>query len=340
MSSIAPAFTVVTPNVFIPEIIMPFSQASGAFNTLADGQPLQRISDDAVMAYIRRIDVRTKAAGGQSSYNQLPSVGLAVSLIGAPTYNLRVRAEWDHHDVAAFSRHGVDLQQANSLAMRQSHFQLARNALLYGMNPANGEGLLNAAGATAITLPPDSNGNDTLATYDNGELGFFFLSQITALKSRTNQLGIGRRFVFLGPQRTLGPMEYQNIVSLVQYQRKGSGVQSTKGMLEEVAQGNGDTIEWVYDDTLIGKGANGTDAILIVMPEVETQNVHKIDTNAFAKLQPGLDACTLQLCDMAAPRELPTPLAGGATDCLSEWRITSGWAVRGEAVTILSIQYS
>ena len=51
--------------------------------------------------------------------------------------------------------------------MRQATFQLERNMLLYGMNPVNGEGLLNAAGAVAITLPPDSSGNDTVVTYDS-----------------------------------------------------------------------------------------------------------------------------------------------------------------------------
>ena len=38
-------------------------------------------------------------------------------------------------------------------------------------------------------------------------------------------------------------------------------------------------------------------------------------------------------------REIPTPLPGGAVDVLSEMRITSGWGVRPEAVTVVSIQY-
>jgi len=42
---------------------------------------------------------------------------------------------------------------------------------------------------------------------------------------------------------------------------------------------------------------------------------------------------------MPAPREIPTPLAGGAIDVLSEWRISSGWGVRPEAITILSAAY-
>jgi hypothetical protein len=42
---------------------------------------------------------------------------------------------------------------------------------------------------------------------------------------------------------------------------------------------------------------------------------------------------------MAAPRELPCPLPGGAIDITSELRATSGWAVRPEALTIISAGY-
>jgi hypothetical protein len=170
-------------------------------------------------------------------------------------------------------------------------------------------------------------------------MGIFLLTQISAMKTRTNQLGIGRKFTILGPQRVLGAFEYQNIVQLTQFQRAGAGTTSTAGVVKEMLDMNEDEISWVYDDTLIGKGAGGTDAVIITMPEVKKPEGSKINTNEFAKLAPGLEACTLQYCDMAAPREIPTPLPGGAIDVLSEWRITSGWGVRPEAVTIISMQY-
>lgn len=192
-----------------------------------------------------------------------------------------------------------------------------------------------------IPLPPDSLGGDTVVTYDPGQMAFFIIGQISALKSRTNQLGIGRRFVILGPQRSLGAMEYQNIVQLTSYQRPGAGSASTKGVVQGVLETNDDEIIWVYDDTLIGKGAGGNDAIILVMPEVEQpKSGAGINTNVFAQLTPSIQACTLMLCDMAAPREIPVPLAGGAIDVLAELRTTSGWAVRPEAVTIISMQYS
>jgi hypothetical protein len=339
MSNIAPAFVTVNPSYMMPDILLPYSQASGAFDLLPTGAPLVRLSDGDLVVYIKRADIRTKVAAGQAAYNQLPSVTIAMSMISTPTYLMRVRAEYDHHDTAAMARWGVPIASAQSLGMRQGHFQLARNALLYGFNPANGEGLINTFGATRVDLPPDSNNNDTVVTYDNGQMAFFLLGEILNIKTRTNNLGHGRKFTICGPQRTLGTFEY-NIVQLTQFQRVGAGSASTAGTVKDVAGLNGDEIIWAYDDTLEGKGSNGTDAVIICMTEVEKPKAPNWNTNEFAKLAPGLDACTLQLCDMAAPREIPTPLPGGATDVLSEMRITPGWGIRGEAVSIISMAYA
>jgi hypothetical protein len=338
MPNISPAFVTVNPSYMMPETLLPYSQASGAFETLATGRPMTRLSEGDLVAYIKRADIRTRMAASQAAYNSLPSVGIAMSMISTATYLMRVRAEYDHHDTAAMDRWNMPIVEAQRLGMRQGHFQLARLALLYGFNPANGEGLVNANGATAVNLPNDSNGNFTVVTYDNGQMGLFIVQQVAALKSRTNNLGIGRTFTILGPQRTLSQFEY-NVVQLTQFQRPGGGTHSTAGLIKDVLEMNGDTIIWTYDDTLIGKGAGGNDAVLLVMPEVEKPQGHKFNTNEFAKVAPGLDACTIQLADMAAPREIPTPLPGGAIDVLSEMRITSGWAVRPEAVTIISMQY-
>jgi len=339
MAIIAPSWVQTHPSLLEPEIIMQYNQASGAFDTLAGGGPRVKLGEGDLYVYVKRLDLRTRIAAGQAAYNELPSINIAASMVSTATYLQRVRAEYDHHDTAAAANWGFSIVDAYRLGMRQAHFQLARSALLYGLNPVNGEGLLNGQGSTTISLPPDSNGNITVVTYDNGQMAFFLLGQVQAMKSRTNQMGIGRKFVFIGPQRTLSQMEYAGIVQLVQFQRVGAGSASTKGTVQEVLMENGDTMIWTYDDTLIGKGAGGTDAVLLVMPEVAKPNGSPYNTNEFAKLSPGMDAVTLQYADMAAPREIPTPLAGGAIDVLSEWRISSGWAVRPEGVTVISMPY-
>jgi hypothetical protein len=191
MANIAPAFVTVNPSFTEPGILLPYSQASGAFDLLAGGEPLVRLSEGDLYVYIKRIDMRSRVAAGTAAYNSLPSISTTLSMISTPTYLLRVRGEYDHHDTAAMGRWGLSIVETQRLATRQGHFQLARSALLYGFNPANGEGLLNTNGATAVNLPADSNGDTTVATYDNGQMAFFLLSQVSAMKSRTNQLGIG-----------------------------------------------------------------------------------------------------------------------------------------------------
>lgn len=340
MANIAPAFVTVNPSFIEPGLLLPYAQASGAFDLIAEGQPLARLGEGDLFVYMKQVQLRTQMAAGQSAYNSLPSISTTMSMISTPTYLLRVRGEYDHHDTAAMSRWGVSIESAQRLGMRQGHFQLMRSALLDGFNPASGEGLLNTAGATATTLPPDSNGNTTVLTYDNGQLGIWLLAQLSALKTRTMQLGLGQEITICGPQRILGAMEYQNIVQLTQFQRPGAGTQTTAGMFKDVSAENGDEIIWTYDDTLIGKGAGGTDAVIMSMPKVKKPTIRGVNTNEFAKLAPGIEACALMYCDMAAPREIPTPLPGGAIDVLSEIRITSGWAVRPEAITIMSMAYA
>lgn len=340
MGMITPSWIQVNPSYVMPEILLQYQQASGAFDLLAGRDPMARLSSNDLAVYIKKADIRTKTASGQTSYNQLPSVSVQMAMISTPTYLIRTRAEYDHHDTAASGTWGISIDEAQRLGMRQGTFQTMRNALLYGFNPANGEGLSNTVGATSVNLPADSNGNTTLITYDNGELATFLLSTVSALKTRTMQLGIGHRVVVVGPQRILGAMEYQNIVQLTQFQRTGAGTGTTKTTFEAILNENGDTLEWTYDDTLIGKGAGGNDLVIVTIPEVKKPQGGAVNTNEFARVSPGLEACNLMLCDMPAPREIRSPLAGGAIDVLSELRITPGWGVRPETLTLLSIQYS
>ena len=339
MANIFPSFVTANPSYIMPEMLLQFSQPSGYTNLLYGGDPQARLGTADLYVYMKKLEVRTRVAGGQAAYNQLPSVTLVASQISTPTYLVRVRAEYDHHDTAAGGVWGVSVPEGQRLGMRQGIFQQMRNAGLYGFNPVNGEGLLNTAGATAVNLPADSNGNTTVVTYDNGQMAIFLLTQIQAIFTRTFQMGEGARISILGPQRVLGAFEYQNIVQVTQFQRAGAGSASTAGVVKQVLEWTGNTLEWSYDDTLIGKGAGGNDAVIITMPELKKPEGERVNTNEFANLTPSYEGCNVQLCDMAAPREIPTPLAGGAIDVLSELRVTSGWGVRPEATTIVSMQY-
>jgi hypothetical protein len=339
MAIIAPAFVRVEPSFVEPGLILSYSQASQAYDLLHGGGPTPRLAEDDLYVYMHRADIRTRAAAGQATYEQLPGVQITMSQISTPSYMQRIRVEWNHHDAAAAGRWNMPIAEAYRLGMWQGHYQLGRNALLYGYNPANGEGLLNTNGATSMVLPADTNGNQTLVTYDNGQLAFLFLQILAAIKTRTNQFGIGNKFSIVGPQRVLGQMEMVNIVQLVQFQRTGAGSVTTAELVNIVASANGNQIEWGYDDSLIGKGPNGTDVVVFAMTEVHTPKAAKWNTNIWATIKPGLEACTMMYCDRSAPTEIPTPLPGGGTDVVSEFRITPGWGIRPEAIEILYMVY-
>lgn len=342
---IAPAQVKVHPSYTAPETILRYNQASGAFRLLHGARPEIRLGEADVAAYMNTLDVRTKAAAGQNTYEMLPSVVVVGGFISTPAYFVRNRYEFNHHDAAAASTYNVSIDSALRLGSRQGIFQQLRNMELFGVKASSGEGIINTPGATAVVLPPDTNGNFTFLTYDNGQLAFYFMGLIVGNQTRMFQVGMEPlHTVILGPQRILAPMMKQNIVQLVQFQREGAGTMTTAGTMTEIAKMTEDTIEYVYDDTLIGQGqsnnGNPTDLVIVSMPTVKDPGqVDQINTNEFAKLMPGYTGTTVQFMDMSGPREIRAPLPGGAVDVVLEQKSTAGWCIRPEALTLLSIQF-
>jgi len=341
MSGFAPSYVTVNPHFMMPELIMQYSLASGAFTTLATENPMPRLGEADLYVYAKKVQLTTSVSANQSTANQLPSASVIPSMISTATYRLQTRAQYDNFDEAATGAWGYALPEALRLAARQGIAQQLRNALLYGYNPANGEGLLNTAGATRINLGADSNGNTGYSTWDSGQLAQFLLNAIGNLKTTTLQIGQPLRLVFLAPQRFIQQISYGGIVSLTQFQRIGAGVETAAGLVETVASwAGGDDVSFAADDTLIGQGYGGTDAIILIAPELKIPKANaRINTNVFAELTPNTTATSLMLCDVAAPTEIPTPLPDGGITTLYTMRSTSGWGIRPEGMTIISAAY-
>ncbi|HUW79731.1 MAG TPA: hypothetical protein VMV54_02405 [Acidocella sp.] len=338
MANIFNARVMVHPSFVEPDMIITTAQASGFMDVLGDRGLRVKLGPVDKFVYMNRIDLRTQVAASQAAFNALPSASVTADYLQTATYRVRVRAEYNELDLAEAGEYNVALPMAQRLAMRQGIFQYIRVANLYGVNAANSEGLLNTPNSTAVNLPPDSYGNTTLQTYDNGELAVFFMGQLQAAWQRMYMLGTGARAVLLGPQRVIGQMQLQNIVQTTSYQRPGAGTATTAQVMKEIAREMGYELEYAYDDTLIGKGAAGADAVLLVVPEAIVPSMDGINTNVFNTLAPNLRAMTLQYADVAAPVEITTPIVEGL-DVTSQMRISSGWCPRGQAITVLSIPY-
>lgn len=342
MANYFPTVARVSPSFTEPDLIVTYAQASGAFAALAGGKPRVKIGSEDMAVYINHLDLRTEVVAGQSPQNLLPSATLVADYFQTATYLLRTRAIWDHHDMARASEWAVGLPTAQDLAQRQGIFMQMRTGLLFGFNPSNGEGLLNTAGATTVTLPADQYGNTRASTYDNGDMALFFLNQIVGMKSRMWQSspGIRNKIVVISPQRIFLQFAYANIVQVTSYQRPGAGTSTTATVIAETAKGSGDEFEWCFDDTLIGQASGGNDAVLLTIPEIEAPDVPGINTNIFgSQMNPQMRDVNVMYADMGAPMKIPTPTPDGAITEVQELRVTSGWTIRPQGVTIISMPY-
>lgn len=342
MAYLFPAQAKVNPSFSEPDLIVTYAQASGFMGTMEDRKMRVRLGSDDLFVYVNRLDIRTESVAAQFGSNWLPSASLQAEYEQAQTYVLRNRNDYDRNMIAAAGRYNVSLPLATELGQRQGIFQQLRSMYLYGYNASNNEGLLNTQGATTVTLPADPYGNDTVATYDNGAMFEFLLQQVVNLKTRMFQSGsnIGNRIVFLSPQREFLQFQMGSVVQVTSYQRPGAGTNSIAESMQQMLEQAGNTVEWYYDDTLIGKGAGGTDAVIICIPEVEVPTQEEPNTNIFGKITPATKAVNVMYADVAAPIKIQTPIPDGGISQLLELRATAGWCWRSQGLTIVSMQNS
>jgi hypothetical protein len=342
MAYLFPAQAKVYPSFSEPDLIVTYAQASGFMATMEGGKPRVRIGRDDLYVYVNHLDIRTESVASQFGANWLPSASLQAEYEQAQTYVLRNRNDYDQSMIRAAERYNVGLPQAVELGQKQGIFQQLRTMYLYGLNPANNEGLLNTPGATAVTLPADSDGNTTVVDYSPNDMYQFMLSQIVSLKQRMYQSGanLSNKIRILSPQRIFLQFQYASIVQLTSYQRPGGGTNTVAGAMQKIAEEAGDDIEWYYDDTLIGQGAGGTDMVILTIPEVEVPTMNDPNTNIFGKIQPETNAVNVMYLDAAAPIKITTPIADGGITQVLEMRATSGWCWRPQGLSLISMPYS
>jgi hypothetical protein len=336
----APERILVHPSAVEPNLIITTAQASGFVHDLGGGELRQLLSENDKVVYQNHVDIRTQVAAQQAAANVLPGATITLDYIQTLAYLIRTRQNYNHLDVADAGEWNVNLPMAYQLGARQGIAQQIRNANLYGFNAANNEGLLNTPNAVNNPLPPDPYGNTTVVSYDNGAMYLWLLGQIGTARSAMYSLNAGpQKVVFLAPQRELEQWQYQGVIQVTSYQRPGAGTATIGQAVQAIGEANLSEITWACDDTLIGKGSGGSDAVLLIIPEAVVPE-SPINTNVFAKLTPQMSAMTLQYTASAAPIELTGPIGAEAVDFIAMQRITSGWAPRPQAITILSMTYN
>lgn len=341
MSNIASSITMVHPSMVMPETIMQYSMATGAFSLLAEESPTVKIGSSDLVVYQRYLRATMQTHTGQSLPGLLPSSSIVPGYMQMKTYRVSTRSQYSVFDSEAATSQGYALTEAYRLAARQGMAQQLRNMLLYGVEAENDEGIVHSPNATTESLPADSQGSVGYSKWESNELAQFLLNMVGAIKIRTMQIGQPLKFVFLAPQRFIAQIQYSGVVQLTSYQRPGAGTATVADMVAAIAAGaGGDEIVFCADDTLIGKGAGGTDLIILSVPEIKVPDAQvNVNTNIFATLTPNQQAMNLMFTDVAAPTEIPTPTPDGGMTTLYTLRGTPGWNLRPEGVTLLSAPF-
>lgn len=203
MSTFAPAFKTLNPSMMLPDIAMQYSMVTGAFELIPGARPEVKIGTNDLLVYQKTLRLTTQNNVSQSLANQLSSSSVVQGYTQMKTYRISTRSQYGLYEDTAASAWGYSLPAALQLAARQGTAQTLRTLLLYGMVPSDGEGIVNAPGATTVSLGADSHGVTAYTKWDRGELAQALLGYISALKIRMLTLGQPSRIVVLGPQRFL-----------------------------------------------------------------------------------------------------------------------------------------
>lgn len=342
-----PAYVKVSPSHTLAGQVVQQAQLSGWTETLAGGSPRVELSTGDKKVYVPTLQFRGDAKAGQSPTYNLPSLKVAVGYKEAPVYWLQSYATYSAHDVRDAGNWNINHRDVLSLGNLQSFNVLLRNMCLYGLKPSNGEGLMNTPNATVVNPVASSTSKTSFTGYEPHEfVSKVLLPEILALKARMYSYGTPDKVVVIGSQRDIGYLQMIGVVQLANWQSPGGGTDTIAKMAERLAKGAGIEIIWTIDDTLNNSGAVAgggakKDRIIITTPEIAATAASQMgSTNVFSTIPGNIAANNIMLVDRAKPSELEGPIPMGQTEIMFEMQSTSGWGLRGEAITILEASYN
>lgn len=333
-------------SMVVPGVMVQRAQKRGTLNLIAGGKPKNVLNQNVQKVYINGIRYRGLAKASREPGNELPSVSFNTTQKATNAYWLSTSTKysvWDD-DNAKFS--GLNAPQIQNMIAHGAIADLTAILALYGTGEGMSEGIMNSPGVFEENLPADSNGALSLRTYDAGEFAQYFLQLTVDAETRMLTVGLDREQVLnvLMPQRVLGYLRRSSVIKLTSgIQRDGGGVHTIEGRIQAVATSpNGNiSINFYVDDTLIGKGAGGSDAVVMCYPGFPDTPDDIYNTDALAALPNSIQEMVAMYTAHSQPMEIESPAVDGSQGVYTTYhtKVTPGWALRPEAVTILSLPY-
>lgn len=340
MSGISPNLQAYNNTYQSPNFLLTKVLRSGAFRLLGEARPrAMPLATPQVM--IRTLTNRGEAMVGENVTRNLPIGTLPV--LGAfyiPTYSIASTVMYNSIDSLRSKENSYDLRSMLDDGMKQTFRLTERNLLIYGAKNAPNEGILNAVGAYAHTLDPDQFGVSNISNMDQGYLATALSGLASDIVQKAMAVGEPTRLVILAPQRIITVLTSRKVVQLTDYQRPGAGVAGAGEMAAALLANISVNFELAVDDSLIGKGKNGTDLIIIGVPEIPPDSGEINSTNAvYAGFPNKENGCIVQYTDSYMPIAKSAITFPGELQVVYSKNTTSGIVVRPELFSLISVAY-
>lgn len=256
-----------TPHTTIPGLLTPQTQNADWRKYLAGKTAYGSFGDEYL--YITTASaIASDTFVGQQWGKNLPKQNYALGQMQSAYYNIESYVEWNTQEQEKFEKlaKGVALPKFLEDLAIQGINQKLHQAILYGFDAYNsnelGQGILS--NSTMKTMPKDSSGNQTLTSYDKGELLQFLVSCAREVMDAT--FNLTKPVVIASSVRVVNYLK-SVLVPLTQYADTGS-VDSVGGVYDRVAGGmlGVGNITWIADNLLLG---DTTDTLLFLAPGIE-----------------------------------------------------------------------
>ena len=324
-----------------PNIVDPGFVDSYIISTWVDAMPdssfKQNLSETTQQVLKFALGVTANGQMGMGNAYNVPSLSYTSELMSTPVYTFNVQYSINRDAAAMAANYGADEAALQQWLAEKALFIQTMDAVIDGINPSIGEGLLNATDRTSVVLlASDSTGETDLDLQDKGEVRTAIIGHLNQLLQRNGmQTAKGFTIGVLANQQFWGEVHGAPI-QLTSAQREGAGTITIWEAMLQWAKAYDATFQIGMSDKLLGKGINATDAAIFFLHEIKRSSMNQLDVNKAAPVP--IENNVMSIYTMP-PIEEPIPQHGGLHVHVKA-RMTGLWAYRGKAITVLSYPFS
>ena len=326
----------IQPNIIDPGFVDSYMTSTWV-DALPDSTFKQNLSETTQQVLKFALGVTTNGQMGQGNAYNVPSLSYTSELMSTPVYTFNVQYSINRDAAAMAANYGADEAALQQWLAEKALFIQTMGAVIDGVNPAIGEGLLNTTDRTSeVLLASDLTGETDLDLQDKGEVRDAVFRHLNNLLQRSGmQTAKGFAIGAIGAQNIWGELNGSPI-QLTSAQRAGAGTMTVWQAIEEWAERYQAKIFTGMSDKLLGKGINGTDAFVLFLHGIKRSSMNQFDVNKTAPVP--IENNVMSIYTMP-PIEEPIQQHGGLHIHVKA-RMTGLWAYRGKAITVLSYSLS